>query len=157
MKPHPRIRKTIKWGGAAVTVLLVVVWIGSGFGRFGYIDSARWFIVTRGAVSLFSFENRPLWPGDGKFIFEYDPVKLSSWWFSTDKFGYALIVTIPLWPFLSAFSLSSAFAWRLDTLARRRAKLNLCAKCGYDRTGLIGGKDGGGAKCPECGAVPENK
>ena len=32
MKPHPRIRKTIKWGGAAVTVLLVVVWIGSGWG-----------------------------------------------------------------------------------------------------------------------------
>jgi hypothetical protein len=27
MTPHPRIRKTIKWGGAAVTVLLVVVWI----------------------------------------------------------------------------------------------------------------------------------
>lgn len=30
MKPHPRIRKTIKWGGAAVTVLLVVVWIWDG-------------------------------------------------------------------------------------------------------------------------------
>jgi len=29
MKPHPRIRKTIKWGGAAVTVLLVVAWVGS--------------------------------------------------------------------------------------------------------------------------------
>src|SRR5581483_8527771 len=31
MKPRPRIRKTIKWGGAAVTVLLVVVWIGSAW------------------------------------------------------------------------------------------------------------------------------
>lgn len=31
MKPHPRIRKAVKWGGAAVTVLLVVVWIGSGW------------------------------------------------------------------------------------------------------------------------------
>ena len=29
MKPHPRIRKTVKWGGAAVTVLLGVVWIAS--------------------------------------------------------------------------------------------------------------------------------
>ena len=29
MKPHPKLRKTITWGGAAVTVLLVVVWIGS--------------------------------------------------------------------------------------------------------------------------------
>ena len=31
MKSHPRIRKAIKWGGAAVTVLLVVVWIGSAW------------------------------------------------------------------------------------------------------------------------------
>ena len=29
MKPHPRIRKTIKWGGAVVTVLLVGVWVDS--------------------------------------------------------------------------------------------------------------------------------
>jgi hypothetical protein len=33
VKPHPRIRKTIKWGGAAVTVLLAVVWIGSALWR----------------------------------------------------------------------------------------------------------------------------
>ena len=31
MKPHPKLRKTIKWGGAVVTVLLVVVWVGSGW------------------------------------------------------------------------------------------------------------------------------
>ena len=46
--------------------------------------------------------------------------------------------------------LPTLLAWRLDTLARRRAKLNLCPKCGYDRTGLVGGED---AKCPECGSV----
>ena len=31
MKPHPRVRKTIKWGGAVVTVVLLVVWIGTGW------------------------------------------------------------------------------------------------------------------------------
>src|SRR5258708_976615 len=36
MKPHPRIRKTVKWGGAAVTVLLVVLWIGSGWCAIGF-------------------------------------------------------------------------------------------------------------------------
>jgi hypothetical protein len=56
MKPHPRIRKTIKWGGAAVTLLLVVVWIASaryyllfhsrigvscGFQAGGFIASAE--------------------------------------------------------------------------------------------------------------------
>ena len=41
MKPHPRIRKTIKWGGAAATVLLVVVWIGSGWVVLGWGHSPR--------------------------------------------------------------------------------------------------------------------
>src|SRR6185295_4090222 len=29
--PYPRIRKTVKWGGAIVTVLLVALWLGSGW------------------------------------------------------------------------------------------------------------------------------
>ncbi len=43
----------------------------------------------------------------------------------------------------------TAAAWRFDTLARRRASLNLCPKCNYDRTGLAVG-----AVCPECGRLP---
>lgn len=38
---------------------------------------------------------------------------------------------------------------RLDTLARRRARVNHCPKCNYDRAGLA--KD---VVCPECGARP---
>ncbi|HVU64865.1 MAG TPA: hypothetical protein VHC70_12870, partial [Phycisphaerales bacterium] len=47
--------------------------------------------------------------------------------------------------------LATTTAWRLDTLARRRARrgVNLCPKCGYDRAGIAGD-----AKCPECGALP---
>jgi hypothetical protein len=37
---------------------------------------------------------------------------------------------------------------RLDTLARRRARLNHCPTCNYDRTGLPAA-----SRCPECGAV----
>ena len=37
MKPHPRIRKTLKWGGALGTALLVAVW-GGGAGRKGLIS-----------------------------------------------------------------------------------------------------------------------
>ena len=48
-------------------------------------------------------------------------------------------------------AIATAVAWRLDTLARRRANKLLCTKCTYDRTGLAAG-----AVCPECGAVPSS-
>jgi rubrerythrin len=53
-----------------------------------------------------------------------------------------------LWPLVLAALALTLYAWHLDTLARRRARLNFCPKCNYDRTGLP--KD---AVCPECGAV----
>ena len=53
---------------------------------------------------------------------------------------------MPLW--VPALLLAIA-VWRLDTLARLRAKLNLCPKCNYDRAGLAVG-----AACPECGLKP---
>ena len=56
---------------------------------------------------------------------------------------------IPLWPVPAVSLLVTAFTWRLDTLARRRARLNLCPKCDYDRAGL-----GVDVKCPECGTAP---
>jgi rubrerythrin len=49
-------------------------------------------------------------------------------------------------------AITTALAWRLDTFARRRARLNLCPKCNYDRAGIAGD-----AKCPECGALPMNR
>jgi rubrerythrin len=45
--------------------------------------------------------------------------------------------------------IATGVAWRLDVLARRRDRLNLCPRCNYDRAGI--GKD---AVCPECGAPP---
>jgi len=42
----------------------------------------------------------------------------------------------------------TAVAWRLDTLARRRADRTHCPRCRYDRSGLAAG-----AVCPECGTA----
>ena len=58
----------------------------------------------------------------------------------------------PEWqPWISAFRQAlqelAAAARRLDALATRRARLNLCPKCNYDRTGLAAT-----AVCPECAA-----
>ena len=56
-------------------------------------------------------------------------------------------VSVPLWIPVVALAIITAGAWRLDTLARRRAREGQCLKCHYDRAGLAPD-----AFCPECGA-----
>lgn len=55
-------------------------------------------------------------------------------------------VAVPLWFPAAVALVPTAFAWRLDTLARRRAKLAACPKCSYSTIGLAPS-----AVCPECG------
>jgi hypothetical protein len=53
VKPHPRIRKTVKWGGAVASVLLVAVWIGSGWWRVGYAGTGGGCVsVSRGVLGI---------------------------------------------------------------------------------------------------------
>ena len=146
MKPHPRIRKTIKWGGAAVTVLLVVVWIGSGRWRVVYCGG-RTYSLRHGCIYVDTLQawESPYWPpgwyvdGGGR------PME---WWFQiTSRAWYGGHVSVPVWTLAAPAALVTCAAWRLDTLARRRARLSLCPKCNYDRAGIAG--DG---KCPECGS-----
>ena len=46
-------RKTVKWGGAVLTVLLLVVWIGSGW-RDASVSSnpSRWLSLRRGQLRV---------------------------------------------------------------------------------------------------------
>ncbi len=148
MKPHPRIRKTIKWGGAVVTVLLVVAWVGGNWLCVAWSNgSGHWFAITSGGLHAqyyppvffvrgFGFSQTP-------YPFTWLPVWVEK------RYRWHLIV--PLWIAIAPLAITCGMAWRLDTIARRRAKggLNLCPKCNYDRTGIL--KD---AKCPECGAAP---
>jgi hypothetical protein len=149
MKPHPRIRKSIKWGGAAATVLLVVVWFGSGWfyvSWFGQdsgtgIVSGQWFIVARGVG-----ETVPTGWHRGRHV----KGPAFHWWFEDENRGLgARAVRVPIWSLAAPFLLVAFVAWRLDTAARRRERAHLCPKCHYDRTGL-----GLSARCPECGSSP---
>jgi hypothetical protein len=149
MKPHPRIRKTIKWGGAALTVLLAAVWIWSGWGfvRFPLrgdlatvggsvslsLGSGRFTRTTLGIVQY------PGWAGLAFDGFRYE----------TNSGSAVTLISVPLWAPGMLSLCVTAIAWRLDTLASRRALLNLCPNCHYDRTDLAPG-----AACPECGAKP---
>ncbi len=79
--------------------------------------------------------------------FELDSgFELSSLWGLTS-------IYLPLWAPAVGCLAGTVIAWRLDTLARRRARVGFCPKCGYDRTGLVGVGGAAGAVCPECGAA----
>jgi hypothetical protein len=150
MKPHPRIRKTIKWGGAAVTVLLVVVWIGSAvYPTLCALPSGVQWGAGAGCIvaGRDSFANG-MYPAAGWY---FSKPQWELWWLpSWSGSGAYWDFVIPLWPFVFIAALSTAVGWRLDTLARR-ARLNRCRKCDYDRAGLAAD-----AKCPECGAAPSS-
>jgi hypothetical protein len=152
MKPHPRIRKTIKWGGAAAATLVAGVCVGSWWctlilrpwneyiaaceqGRV-YFDHTRNGSEAEPIVECRRSNKRsfgPRWSTG----FETRPRDRDFWQ-----------ITVPLWPFALPFAAAFACAWRVDILARRRARLNICPKCNYDRAGIAGD-----AKCPECGCV----
>ncbi len=146
MKPHPRIRKTVKWGGAVVTVLLAVVWIGSAWWAISwYRQRGISFIVVNGCLDVEDRLGRP-WPTEllGWEVRPHDPhFRWSLDWASRSS---VWLISVPLWMPLALSVIVTAAAWRLDTLARRRARMNLCPKCNYDRTGLAAG-----VVCPECG------
>jgi hypothetical protein len=71
------------------------------------------------------------------------------WLYSKQVTGPLTHWEIPLWwPLIVACLAATVGAWRLDSLARRRARLNCCPKCNYNRAGLAPG-----AVCPECGSA----
>lgn len=151
MKPHPRIRKTIKWGGVAVTVLLVVVWIGSGWRREYSAVSGRWDVFLLDGRVVVTKSSQPVIFADRQAFLARKPASTFSivWGIDLESDSITWALYIPMWIPSLAVMLLALFAWRVDLLAHCRAKLNLCTRCGYDRAGIL--KD---AKCPECGAVP---
>ena len=151
MKPHPRIRKTIKWGGGAVTVLLAVLWLWSKTLQFSWIPAGGFGIeMAHGCLLLdipCSYRARDHHPPSLRVESAYWFTRRDWWKPRWDSDGWWTRVLIPIW--LPAVVMCSAAmtAWRLDTVARRRARVGHCTKCGYDRAGIAGD-----AKCPECGA-----
>jgi hypothetical protein len=144
MKPHPRIRKTIKWTGAAVSVLLMVAWIGSGW-IAASLKHTFTVSIAAGVLTVYPY-GVEFSHGDNREGFQWAFDRQPNFIWSLCR-GDRYCWMISLWIPSSCALLVTLTAWRLDTLARRRARLNLCPKCNYDRTGLAAG-----AVCPECGS-----
>jgi hypothetical protein len=138
----------VKWGGPAVTVLLVVLWTGGGWYHLSWRGLGGFGVgVREGRLRcgvLNSYGRSILAPGISlRLIGQPTP---SVTLFTVTP--VARFVAVPLWLVSGPLLLMTAIAWRLDTLARRRAHAGSCPKCGYDRTGI-----GDDVICPECGTL----
>jgi len=143
-----KVRKTVKWGGAGLTVLLVVVWIGSGWWNVVWRSNGNLVtVVNWGEVYFEWIENRPVLDLESPFFVSTHGFELSWWPYLRNRNPY-WVASIPLcYPALLSL-VATAAAWRADAKYMRRAPVGLCAGCGYDRAGLAAG-----AVCPECGAA----
>ena len=150
----------MKWGGAVVTVLLVGVWIGSGWCAFVCPLGPRHVLaVERGTLALrgFSADHAFKFGFYGNPPYFHEPPKQDLVWYTSTAGSTRLIVAtlrsrsedldVLLWALLLGAAITSVLAWRLDVLAKR-SRFSFCAKCGYHRAGLAAG-----AVCPECGTA----
>ena len=156
VKPHPRIRKTVKWAGAAASVLLLAVWIGSGW---CWWRGVRWPTVnvgvSQGQLVITRFERPSGLLFEVSALIQHNPPRslginsfnINLRYVDVDFRGLFRVFGFPLWIPASLAMFVTAAAFRLDSLARRRAHLNLCPTCHYDRAGLPAN-----APCPECAA-----
>jgi hypothetical protein len=142
------LRSTIKWGGAAVTVLLLIVWVGRP-GTCGITGKFTMIEVGRRGQLHFLYGDIPSMTQRIGFGYsrcipwdKLEPV------FDVKRYPYSSSevteVSVPLW-FLALLTATPSFLiWRRD----RKPRLGVCPKCGYSRTGLPGDR-----ACPECGAA----
>ena len=138
-----------------VSVLLVVVWIGSGWCNSG--DLKLWSRTTLPVESWVSIVHGSIAAGSWRYApfafhlvvpFDQPPCEpwsltLSSSW-SRNASGWHMVV--PLWPVVACAAACTLGAWWKDSRALARKRACLCPNCNYDRTGLAVG-----AVCPECG------
>lgn len=149
MRPHPRIRKTIKWGGALVVLLSLACWVGSAWVWVDYVGDRALVMLDFGRVSLTVYGDDQDPDGPGWYVRVAGPQHRGrfAWGFERiNPWRDAVRYYCPLWVPVMLCACPTAFAWWRD---RRWRAAGHCPGCRYNLSGLPAG-----AVCPECGAPP---
>lgn len=152
MRWRPLIRKSAKWGGTVVAVVLLAAWIATIW--WGAVRMKQYGVLVVGAGRIeFLYEDLggppptqyDRWrtfgpgcenPGMGRF----------NWWFDYNAVAPGRSISLPIWSLSVLAALVAVSGWFLDAKARRRARTGACQSCGYSVTGLPTATN-----CPECG------
>jgi len=144
-----RLRSTIKWSGTVLTVLLLVVWVGSAWWMAGFtLEPTGTLAAYAGKVSISWQEPWSIIPVDGRLHRPRRHSEPFSWWFDASRATMGGVtrtgIAIPIWVLVVLFATPTLWLWRCD----RRRRPGLCLKCGYDLRGADH------KVCPECGTPP---
>src|SRR4051812_26435228 len=97
MRPHPRIRKTAKWGGVMMTLLLLTAWIGSGVSGAVWISrSGRFCRLINGRIDVGVFQGPPSAVQPGLELSDLHRPDFV-WWFARMRIPSGWYVGAPLW------------------------------------------------------------
>jgi hypothetical protein len=145
-----RRRAWMKWVGGACSVLMLIIWLGSGRWAMG-----KW---TQTGTYISGFDGRCAlghWPREPGGLYKPAPIwfarapKYAIVWsllWERDQRGW--VVLIPLWiPAVIAIGFP-ALAFFRDVRDPIR-EFNHCKKCNFNRAGFANN-----ARCPECGHDP---
>src|ERR1043166_3416027 len=113
MKPHPRIRTAVKWGGSITAMLVLSVWILS---RWWYVQvsdaSGRAADVALGQIFIDTNSSFGLPPIGGTRRFDrIGEREYFHWWFGGTSMGNYREFHVPLWALSLPFAASAVFAW----------------------------------------------
>lgn len=143
--PCSRFRRIVKWIGAGLCALIVILWWANAGWSMGYCTKSAWIGLRSGSVvvgrawtsgALNRGVYRYTWVDDGHFDFS------TSAWPNRIDFISGPALLIPLWiPFVLVLLPTLLLFW-VDLQRRFRGS---CLNCGYDLTGNVSGV------CPECG------
>ncbi|HEX2839473.1 MAG TPA: hypothetical protein VHN77_15255 [Phycisphaerales bacterium] len=148
MRPHPRIRKAVKWGGLVLAVLLATAWTATLWKDvYRYDRHGSKVLLTKGCVQVTVRHDvtTPLPRSNWNTLPPQRPLAWLPAWNSKTTHDLWLV---PLWfPFLLV-AVPTALVWRSDIITARRVKMYACPTCSYPRAGLAPS-----SPCPECGSA----
>ncbi len=140
------LRKTLTILSLIGLLLSVGLW-GASYPAFGYSIGTYGFIVRSGGVNWSRGENQAQLQGWHRV--GTGPGRYTRWLPSRSVVWGRVHRYIPFWIPTAFFAVTTSSIYLLpfhrDRRRRKRKKLGLCVKCGYD---LRASKD----RCPECGA-----
>jgi len=147
------IRRIVKWGGAAISALLLAVWLWSAWWCTGVeLHRVGEAGVISGRVYIQWFDPRsdtwskPEWWGTARHSAPF------RWWYEGRCINFGSVgsaiwltrVDIPIWSLAVLTGVPTVWMFWRDRRNRHRA--GMCIKCGYNLMGLRTDR-----ACPECG------